>query len=81
MGMGIPVLHGVAGKSAEIVEQEGCGQVFEPENVDALCAGLLAMKSQQDLRQSYSRKGLTAAGRYDRKELARRMLGEIGKIV
>ena len=27
MGMGIPVLHGVAGESAEIVEREGCGQV------------------------------------------------------
>ncbi|MCB1815367.1 MAG: glycosyltransferase family 4 protein, partial [Candidatus Competibacteraceae bacterium] len=30
MGMGIPVLHGVAGESAEIVQREDCGQVFEP---------------------------------------------------
>ncbi|MCX7167920.1 MAG: glycosyltransferase family 4 protein [Rhodocyclales bacterium] len=79
MGMGIPVLHGVAGESAEIVEREGCGQVFEPENVDALCAGLLALKSQENLRQNFRQKGLAAAGRYDRKELALRMLGEIGK--
>jgi hypothetical protein len=36
MGTGIPVLHGVAGESAEIVEREGCGEVFEPETVEAL---------------------------------------------
>ncbi len=77
MGMGIPVLHGVAGESAEIVEREGCGQVFEPENVEALCAGLLALKSDGVLRENYRQKGLAAAGRYDRKELALRMLGEI----
>jgi glycosyltransferase involved in cell wall biosynthesis len=32
MGMGIPVLHGVGGESAGIVEREGVGVVFEPEN-------------------------------------------------
>jgi glycosyltransferase involved in cell wall biosynthesis len=79
MGMGIPVLHGVAGESAEIVEQEGCGQVFAPEDVDALCKGLLALKSDENLRQRYRQNGLAAAGRYDRKELALRMLAEIGK--
>jgi len=77
MGMGIPVLHGVAGESAEIVEREGCGMVFEPENVEALCAGLLTLKSDGVLRESYRHKGLAAGGRYDRKELALRMLGEI----
>ncbi|MFH1819648.1 MAG: hypothetical protein ABIK82_22685 [Pseudomonadota bacterium] len=77
MGMGIPVLHGVAGESAEIVEQEGCGQVFVPEDVDALCAGLLALKADDTLRQRYCQNGLAAACRYDRKELALRMLAEI----
>jgi glycosyltransferase involved in cell wall biosynthesis len=77
MGMGIPVLHGVAGESAEIVGSEGCGQVFEPENVDALCSGLLALKSDEALRQRYRDAGLAAAGRYDRRELALRMLTEI----
>ncbi|HRR41618.1 MAG TPA: glycosyltransferase family 4 protein, partial [Syntrophales bacterium] len=33
MGMGIPVLHGVAGESAEIVEKEGVGLTFTPEDV------------------------------------------------
>ena len=77
MGMGIPVLHGVAGESAGIVEREDCGQVFEPENAEALCVGLLTLRSQEELRQRYGRNGLAAAGRYDRKELALLMLREI----
>ena len=32
VGMGIPVLLGVAGESAEIVEREGVGLLFEPED-------------------------------------------------
>lgn len=81
MGMGIPVLHGVAGESAEIVESEACGQVFEPENVDALCAGILMLKQQPELREKFRNNGLAAAGRYDRHELARKMLDEIETVV
>lgn len=77
MGMGIPVLHGVAGESAEIVAKEECGQVFEPENVDALCAGIFMLKQQPDLRERLGNNGLVAAGRYDRRELALKMLKEI----
>ena len=74
MGMGIPVLHGVAGESAEIVERERCGQVFEPENVDQLVAGLLALQAAPDLCQQYRKNGVAAAGRYDRREQALKML-------
>lgn len=81
MGMGIPVLHGVAGESAEIVAKEECGQVFEPENVDALCAGILMLKQQPALREKLRSNGLAAAGRYDRHELARKMLDEIESVV
>lgn len=77
MGMGIPVLHGVAGESAEIVEKEECGLVFEPENVDALCTAILLLKNQPELRQGYGERGLAAAERYDRHELALKMLKEI----
>jgi len=81
MGMGIPVLHGVAGESAEIVESEKCGQVFEPENADALCAGILMLKQQPALREKLRNNGLVAAGRYDRHQLARKMLDEIETVV
>jgi glycosyltransferase involved in cell wall biosynthesis len=73
MGMGIPVLHGVAGESAAIVEREGVGLVFEPENAAELIDGLLRLKSDLPLRATLQAAGPAAAGRYDRRVLAERM--------
>ena len=75
MGMGIPVLHGVAGESADIVQREDVGLVFEPENAEALCAGLLRLAGDTDLYQRLRQHCLAAAPRYDRTALARKMLG------
>jgi len=75
MGMGIPVLHGVAGESADIVHREGVGIAFEPENVQALVEGLLRLKTDAVLRTQLAQAGPAAAGNYDRGELALRMLG------
>ena len=75
MGMGLPVLHGVAGESAEIVECEGVGRVFEPENVGQLVDGLVALRNDPAMRESLKQKGLQAALRYDHKNLGLQMLG------
>ena len=77
MGMGIPVLHGVAGESADIVLSEGCGTVFEPENVDELCAGLLAFKENPVSLERCRQRALAAAKKYDRKIQATMMLDEL----
>lgn len=74
MGMGIPVLHGVAGESAEIVEKEGAGLVFEPENVDALLDGLRRFRDDVDYYRKCREDSLRGARNYDRAELAARML-------
>ena len=74
MGMAIPVLHGVAGESAEIVEREEVGLVFEPENVAALCAGLRRLREDGELYRRLQDNGPKAARRYDRSVLAGEML-------
>ena len=74
MGMGIPVLHGVAGESAEIVESEGVGLVFEPENALKLCEGLRAMHGDRALYDKMREHCLKAAPKYGRTELAKQML-------
>ncbi len=81
MGMGIPVLHGVAGESAGIVEKEGAGIVFEPENADALCDGLARLAEDRALYDQYRRNALTGAHNYDRSVLAGRMLGVLEGLV
>ncbi len=74
MGMGIPVLHGVAGESADIVRKEAVGEVFESENAPELVAGLLRLRDDPERYQTYRQNGLIAARRYDRKALALSML-------
>ena len=75
MGMGIPILHGVAGESAGIVEREECGLVFEPENAEELCEKLIALKNDHELYQRLKDGCVKAAKGYDRVVLARKMLG------
>ena len=74
MGMGIPVLHGVAGESAGIVEREDIGLVFEPENVEALGDGLLRLAGDPVRYQQLRAHALEAAPRYNRMMLAQKML-------
>ncbi len=80
MGMGIPVLHGVAGESAQIVEREGVGLAFEPENAAALCEGLERIACDEQLRQKLRRNCLKAARRYDRGLKARQMLALLEQV-
>jgi glycosyltransferase involved in cell wall biosynthesis len=74
MGMGLPVLHGVAGESADIVVREKVGEVFESENEQQLVEGLLCMRDQPEAYAGYQQHGLEAAIRYDRRHLALKML-------
>lgn len=74
MGMGLPVLHGVAGESADIVRNEGAGLVFEPENAVELADLLQHLQGDQAAYAGYRSRCLEAAKRYDRVELAMKML-------
>jgi glycosyltransferase involved in cell wall biosynthesis len=77
MAMGVPVLHGVRGESARIVEESDAGLVFEPENAGALAARLRELAGNTVLRARLAKNGPVAAARYDRAELA----GEMRKIL
>jgi glycosyltransferase involved in cell wall biosynthesis len=74
MGMGIPVLHGVAGESAQIVLSEQVGEVFESDNSTQLVEQLLSLKSDPNRIDRYRHNGIDAAKKYDRKHLANHML-------
>ncbi len=74
MGMGLPVLHGVAGESAEIVRDEGVGIVFEPENTSELVEHLQFLRRDYSAYEGYRDQCLEAAKKYDRSLMAKRML-------
>jgi glycosyltransferase involved in cell wall biosynthesis len=78
MGMGIPVLHGVAGESAQIVRDRDVGLVFDAENAEQLCENLRRLERENDLYQRLQSNALKAAKEFDRSVLATRMLDVIG---
>lgn len=81
MGMGLPVLHGVAGESAEMVRAENVGIVFEPENAEELVAQMKALRNDRPRYEKYRANGLAAARKYDRTALAMEMLALLDKLV
>lgn len=80
MSMAIPVLHGVQGESAEIVKREDVGVCFEPENVNDLCSALEQLVQNNELYNRLKENGPNAALKYDRTELAGKMLTIISNV-
>lgn len=80
MGMGLPVLHGVAGESADIVRDEGVGIVFEPENASELVEQLRFLQRDRSAYEGYRAQGLVAAKKYDRTAMAKKMLGVVTQL-
>jgi glycosyltransferase involved in cell wall biosynthesis len=74
MGMGIPVLHGVAGESAELVAEHGVGLPFEPEDAAGLCGALVRLRDRPDELKAFRANCAPAALRFDRSFLAAEML-------
>jgi glycosyltransferase involved in cell wall biosynthesis len=74
MAMGIPVLHGVPGESATIVQREDVGEVFESSNEQQLVQGLVRLRSDTARYERYRLNGPRAAVKYDRTALAGEML-------
>ncbi len=80
MAMGIPVLHGVAGESATIVQREGVGITFEPENASALAGAMTELIRDPERRAEMARRAVAAARRYDRADLAGAMLKTLERV-
>lgn len=74
MAMGLPVLHGVEGESADIVAREGVGEPFEPGDAAALADALIRFSGDAALLAHYRSQALAAAPRYDRRGQAALML-------
>ncbi|PSJ61514.1 glycosyltransferase family 4 protein [Pseudaminobacter soli (ex Li et al. 2025)] len=74
MAMGIPILHGVPGESAEIVEDGRVGLTFEPENAEQLRDRLITLSRDRQLAKELGANGVEVARKFDRVHLADRML-------
>ncbi len=81
MAMGLPVLHGVEGESAEIVRETQVGEVFPSEDARMLEIAIRRLKDDADYRIRLVANGPRAARLFDRKRLALQMLDTLEMIV
>ena len=81
MAMGVPVLHGVLGESAEIVSRLGVGTTFTPDCPQVLAKELLNLSMNTLELQQMKKAALQAASQFDREHLAKSMLASITKTV
>lgn len=81
MGMGLPVLHGVEGESAEIVQRFDMGMTFEPESVDDLFEKIVLLVNSPEMLIKFKANALKASKYFERKNLAKEMIEEINLIL
>lgn len=81
MAMGVPVLHGVRGESAEIVEAYDVGLTFEPGNSEQLRDRLVMLADNQTMAKRLGANGVAAAGQFSRSALAAEMLNRLTDVV
>jgi len=74
MGMGIPILHGVNGESAEIVKDTQTGMVFQPENATELVKAICYLHDHPIILSDYKRNCIIAAEKFNRVHLAADMI-------
>lgn len=79
MAMGIPILHGVEGESAEIINNYKVGKLFEPQNASALVELIKDIKVDHSECVRLSKNGTNTAPIFDRAMLAKRMLSILVK--
>ena len=79
--MQIPILLGVEGESAEIVNKYGAGLCFEPENKTSFVEKLTILKEDQELYTNCQKGCLKLAKSFNRKTMANDMRNYLLEIV
>lgn len=82
MALAKPIIAGLQGESAQLIEQAGAGCVVMPEDATALAAQLLRLTEDGKLRAQMGAAGKQAVSQdFDRQVLAKRYLGVLAKVV
>jgi len=71
--MQIPILLGVEGESADIIQKHNAGLCFEPENKEDFLTQLNLLKDDKTIYENCQEGCLTLAKEFDRKKMAEKM--------
>ena len=80
MGMGIPILHGVEGESANIVVRSGAGKLVEPENSKEIADTLIELSGDPVGLVTMSKNGIVASLEFDRSSLAEKLVSQLERL-
>ena len=72
--MGLPIIMGVEGESAEIVAAAKCGICIRPSDSDALAKAIVDLQKNQDLLNELGSAGQEASKKYTRRANAEKLL-------
>jgi glycosyltransferase involved in cell wall biosynthesis len=76
-----PVVLGVLGESAELLEASGTGIVIQPENAEALAQAIERLAADREAANEMGRKGRRLVeAEFDRDRLAAQMLEELRSV-
>lgn len=82
MGMARPIVLGVQGESADLLAEAGSGITIPPENAPALVDAIVRLADDPELARALGASGREfVRTRFDRNELAMRMLKELKKVI
>ena len=81
MAMGVPLLHGVGGESADIVRTSRSGICFAAEQPEALLSAIRQIATDRDAYQQMKTCCLSSAQNYNRASLADRMADCLQEVV
>jgi glycosyltransferase involved in cell wall biosynthesis len=82
MGMARPIVLGVQGESADLLAEAGSGITIPPENASALVDALVRLADDPELVRELGARGRDFVQmRFDRNELAMRVLEEFKKVI
>lgn len=83
LAAGRPIVAGMAGETADLVERAGCGAVAPPEQPEALAEAIrrLARASDEELTRMGRAGREHAATHYSRRDTALKLLGEMHTLV
>lgn len=81
VGQAIPILHGVQGESAQLVEEYGVGVVFPSDDANSLKGAIESLYSNSSISNECKANAEKYAPLFDRKQLADEMYEALSRIM
>ena len=74
MAMGVPIIHGVHGESADLIRETNTGEIFKPQDTKELNSIIIKFYNDRKLLKIYKDNCIFASEKFERNNLADKML-------